>query len=214
MDQESLFLVLEPKESSSSSSSSSSHTAPVVTKNKSGVRSKYCSKYPRPSWEESALSSADQLTHLEEYLTKERLQNTLQTWSKLDKTDKLVKLVCFAEKYQTMHQLKQEEYTLLVIFFKDCMDKHKLCKIKDLVYDKELGKIVDIPSLVYHKSSNRFTLKYTDKRESTLKGLTPKKKKQRCNDTKKKHYCSSSSTTQKEEEDDDENDDDEAEGLT
>ena len=63
----------------------------------------------------------------------------------------------------------------LVIFFKDSLDKKKLCRVKDVIYDKINGIIKEIPSLTYTKSNKHFTLKNMDKRVSTLKSLAPKK---------------------------------------
>jgi hypothetical protein len=47
--------------------------------------------------------------------------------------------------------------------------------VKDVIYDKTTGEITSIPGIVYNKSTNHFTLKYSDKRVSTLKNLPPKK---------------------------------------
>jgi hypothetical protein len=59
---------------------------------------------------------------------------------------------------------------------KDCLDRKKLQRVKDVIYDKTLGEIKEIPALSYNKSSNHFTLKNLDaKRVSTLKSLPPKK---------------------------------------
>ena len=68
------------------------------------------------------------------------------------------------------------KFNQLIIFFKDCLDKKKLQKVKEVNYNKDTGEIKDIPALFYNKPSNHFTLKNLDKRISTLKGLPPKKK--------------------------------------
>jgi len=69
----------------------------------------------------------------------------------------------------------EEEVTLLTAFLKDSLDKKKLSRVKDVIYDKNNGTIKEIPALVYTKSSKHFTLKNMDKRVSTLKSLAPKK---------------------------------------
>ena len=43
------------------------------------------------------------------------------------------------------------------------------------LYDKDTGKILEIPSLIYSTSTKKFTLKRCEKRQSTLKSLAPKK---------------------------------------
>jgi hypothetical protein len=63
----------------------------------------------------------------------------------------------------------------MISFLKDCLDKKKLSRVKDVIYDKEKGIVKDIPALTYTKSNKHFTLKNLDKRVSTLKSLAPKK---------------------------------------
>ena len=60
-------------------------------------------------------------------------------------------------------------------FLKDSLDKKKLCKVKDVIYDKINGIVKEIPALTYTKTNKHFTLKNMDKRISTLKSLAPKK---------------------------------------
>ena len=71
--------------------------------------------------------------------------------------------------------MNEEECKLLSVFLKDSLDKKKLSRVKDVIYDKEAGIIKEIPALVYTKSNKHFTLKNIDKRVSTLKSLAPKK---------------------------------------
>ena len=68
-----------------------------------------------------------------------------------------------------------DEVKALTAFLKDCLDKKKLARVKDVIYDKDTGIVKDIPALVYTKSNKHFTLKNIDKRVSTLKSLAPKK---------------------------------------
>ena len=55
------------------------------------------------------------------------------------------------------------------------MDKKKLSRVKDVIYDKVNGVVKEIPALTYTKANKHFTLKNIDKRISTLKSLAPKK---------------------------------------
>jgi hypothetical protein len=116
------------------------------------------------------------LDSLDKFLENEKQNNSNEPWSKLDKTDKLKKLIIFAENYKTLNNLTEDEFDALVVFFKDCLDKKKLQRVKDVSYNKETGEIKDVPALFFNKPSNHFTLKNIDKRISTLKGLAPKKK--------------------------------------
>ena len=89
----------------------------------------------------------------------------------------MAKLEKFVEEYKSKNDINKEEEELLVTFLKDCLDKKKLQRIKDVTYDKANGIIKDIPGLFYIKSKKHFTLKNNDKRVSTLKSLGPKKTK-------------------------------------
>jgi hypothetical protein len=137
-------------------------------------------------WPES--KSSTDLANLDKFLENEKITNSNEPWSKLDKTAKIKKLAIFAENYKNNNNLSEDEYQQLVAFFRDCLDKKKLQRVKDVNYNKETGEIKDIPALHFNKPTNHFTLKNIDKRVSTLRGLTPKKKQGtakniKCNDS-------------------------------
>lgn len=116
------------------------------------------------------------LANLDKFLETEKINNSNEPWNKLDKTAKIRKLTTFADNYKITHNLTDEEYTKLLAFFRDCLDKKKLQRVKDVSYNKDTGEINDVPALCFIKPTNHFTLKNLDKRVSTLKGLAPKKK--------------------------------------
>lgn len=115
------------------------------------------------------------VTKLDSFLENEKQNSTNEPWCKLNKTIKTKKLEEFVVLYEEKHNLNKEESSLLLSFLKDCIDRKKLQKVKDVLYDKENGVIQDIPGLHYIKSNKHFTLKNIDKRVSTLKSLAPKK---------------------------------------
>lgn len=115
------------------------------------------------------------LDNLEKFLEIERSQNKVEPWCKLDKTLKTRKLLVFAEEYKEKNKLDPEETSLLIKFLKDCLNKKKLSRVKDVIYDKETGMVLEIPSLIYNKQVKHFTLKNTEKRVSTLKSLPSRK---------------------------------------
>jgi hypothetical protein len=119
--------------------------------------------------------TTNNLSNLDHFLENEKLNNVNEPWNKLDKTVKTKKLIEYVEVYKKTHNLEEEEEKVMVLFFKDCLDRKKLQRVKDVVYDKENGIIKDIPSLAYVKANKHFTLKNLDKRVSTHKCLTPKK---------------------------------------
>lgn len=119
--------------------------------------------------------SSNDLSNLEKFLEDEKNNNSNEPWCKLNKTIKTKKLLDFAETYRKEKTLDEDEAKLLTIFLKDSLDKKKLSRVKDVIYDKVTGIIKDIPALLYTKSKKHFTLKNVDKRISTLKSLAPKK---------------------------------------
>jgi len=119
--------------------------------------------------------SSNDLSNLEKFLENDKNNNKNETWSKLDKTVKTQKMTAFVDKYQSEKELNEEEKELMLSFLKSCLDRKKLQRVKDVVYDKTTGTIKDIPALSYNKSNKHFTLKNIDKRVSTLKSLPPKK---------------------------------------
>ena len=126
------------------------------------------------AWNEP--KSATNLSNLDKFLENEKISNSNEPWSKLDKTAKTRKLLTFAEKYRTEQNLSDAEYSKLVAFFKDCLDKKKLQRVKDVIYDKDTGEIKEVPALHFSKPTVHFTLKNIDKRVSTIRSLAPKKK--------------------------------------
>jgi hypothetical protein len=123
-------------------------------------------------------SSFNDLTYnaIDEILENEKIKNKSDPWNKLDKTVKIQKLHAFAEKYGKDNGLPVKEIKSLKQFFIGCLEKQKLQKTKDVVYDKEKKELVSIPSLHFNAESHNFTLKNMDaKRVSTIKSLTPKR---------------------------------------
>lgn len=120
--------------------------------------------------------SSSDLTNLEKFLEDDKINNQNEPWSKLDKTVKTKLLMSYAEEYSKKNNLTHEEDVSLRAFLRDCLDRKKLQRVKDVEYDKTSGEIKDIPSLAFNKTTSHFTLKNLDKqRVSTLKSLPPKK---------------------------------------
>ena len=131
-------------------------------------------KYPTPM-PPSAVDETE-ISKLEKFLEKEKGNSHNESWNKLDTGIKMQKLHAFAEHHGHENKLSVKEIKQLKMFFNDCLDKNKLKKTKDVVYDKSTGLIQSVPALAYNSTTRNFTLKNTDnKRVSTLKSLTPKK---------------------------------------
>jgi hypothetical protein len=121
----------------------------------------------------------NQVLNIDQLLEKEKLHNKTESWNKLDKTEKIQKLHTFAEKYGKDNAMALKDIKSLKYFFKECLEKNKLQKTKDVYYDKDTREIQSIPSLYFNQLNRNFTLKIIDaKRVSTLKSLTPKRPKE------------------------------------
>jgi len=118
----------------------------------------------------------ENMSNLDEFLEGEKKNNTGDPWTKLDKTSKLLKFNEFVYSYCIEHNYSGEDKTDMITVLSTNLDRKKLLKTKEVVYDKENGKIISIPSLHYNTTTKKFTLKRCDKRPSTLKSLAPKKK--------------------------------------
>jgi hypothetical protein len=120
-------------------------------------------------------SSSNELSNLDKFLENEKNNNVNEPWCKLNKTIKTKKIQEYIQLYKEENNLNDEESSILFLFLKDCIDRKKLQRVKDVIYDKQTGIIKEIPALCYVKSNKHFTLKNIDKRISTLKSLAPKK---------------------------------------
>ena len=82
----------------------------------------------------------------------------------------------FADRYGRDNVLPIKEVKMLKMFFIDSLEKGKLQKTKQVIYNKETNEITSIPALFFNSISRNFTLKILDnKRISTMKSLTPKR---------------------------------------
>jgi len=119
--------------------------------------------------------SSNDISNLDKFLEDEKNNNSNEPWCKLNKTVKTKKILEYVEIYKKEKNLEKDEEDILVTFLKECLDKKKLLRVKDVIYDKVNGIIKEIPALSYTKINKHFTLKNIDKRISTLKSLPVKK---------------------------------------
>jgi len=131
--------------------------------------------------------SSNNLSNLDKFLEDEKNNSKNEPWSKLNKTIKTQKILSYVENYKNEKKLSEEEEKLLTAFLKDCLDKKRLTRVKDVIYDKITGNIKEIPGLFYNKSNKHFTLKNLDKRVSTLKSLPSNKHKKSVSNTSDSH---------------------------
>lgn len=127
-----------------------------------------------------------QITNIESFLEKEKNINKKQHWSKLSKLSKKNKLIEYCDMYSEKHKLTENEKQQLKTFLLKSLERKKLQRVKDVIYDTETQMIINIPTLVLNKQTSRYTLKNLDKKVSTLKSLAPRKLKNKKKDKVKK----------------------------
>lgn len=127
------------------------------------------------------------LSALEDMLETEKQNNKLAAWNKLDKTSRVQKLHAFAEKYGREHGLPVKEIRNLKVFFTGALDKGRLNRAKDVVYDRDAREVKSVPALHFNNEAKAFTLRNLEdaKRVSTLKCLTPNRRTPSDEDTEK-----------------------------
>jgi len=129
--------------------------------------------------------ASQSMDNLDKFLENEKNSNENEPWCKLNKTIKIKKITEYViDIYKKQHELDDFESDNLVKFLKDCLDRKKLQRIKDVVYDKENGEIKEIPALTYVRTTKHFTLKNIEKRISTLKSLPQNKSNKNSNNHK------------------------------
>jgi len=101
----------------------------------------------------------------------EIIETPIMTWSKMDKATRIQKLNQYIEGvYREKHNLTKDEIIALKNYMKMNLDRKRLCKTKDVFYDKDAQIIRDIPGLQYRGEEiiqHRFTLKAPDKTNTT-----------------------------------------------
>lgn len=141
---------------------------------------KYKSMLLSGNTKDDVKETVENMSNLDIFLNDEKQTVTNEPWTKLDKTTKLQKFKEYVElnyKEETTDE-KNSLYRVLAIN----LDRKKLLKAKDVLYDKDTGVITSIPVLQFNPTTKKFTLKRCEKRQSTLKSLAPKKNRIKKND--------------------------------
>lgn len=104
---------------------------------------------------------------LANFLNDDMDKNRKGVWSKLTKTAKIMKLKKYMKDLGESHHLTTEEVTKTTNVIIKMVERKKLSKNNELVYNQENGNIETIPGLVFNQTTRNFTL-LSDK-PSTLK---------------------------------------------
>jgi hypothetical protein len=127
------------------------------------------------------------VTNIESFLEKEKTISKSQHWSKLSKLTKKNKLIQYCDNYSQKNNYTEDETKELVDFLLKALDRKKLQRVKDVIYDVETQSIINIPALSINKTTKKYTIKSLDKKVSTLKSLAPRKGKKVKDKEKKKN---------------------------
>jgi len=114
--------------------------------------------------------------NIDMFLEKERAVNQDKPWNKLGKNQKIQKITQYINKCTQEHKCTKEEKAELRLYLIKCLERKKLQRVKDVVYDSKAGIIKNIPGLSFDKIKRKFTLKKVDKKKSSLSKMAPKSK--------------------------------------
>ena len=113
--------------------------------------------------------------NIEEFLEKEKNLESKLPWNKLNKMKKYEKICIYINKFSEDKDISDRNKKELLSEIKTALNKKKLQRVKDVVYNKETGIIKNIPCIEYNSKENKLTLNLNEKKQSTLKSLAPKK---------------------------------------
>ena len=108
--------------------------------------------------------------NINDILDNEIETNKHKPWNKLAKNIKIKLLKKFADDYCKEKKYPENIKKNLISYFIKSLERKKLSKVKDIIYDCENNVIKSIPSLSYDNIKNKFTLRNnSDKKKSTVK---------------------------------------------
>ena len=113
--------------------------------------------------------------NIDKYLEQEQnKKKNIKPWSKLEKSTKLKKIYTYIENFYENFKMTELEKKDLKKYMRTCLERKKLQRIKDVIYEIKTGEIKDIPGLTFNEKNRKFILRKIDKKGSTLRNLAPK----------------------------------------
>jgi hypothetical protein len=115
----------------------------------------------------------DTTSNLNKFLDNEKDNVHNVDWNKMSKMNKLSKIDEYIIlKYPTISDEFKEK---VLKYLKDCIDKKKMNRVEDVLYDKAEGVIKKITELQINIQLKTYSYKNNERKKSTLKNLPPKK---------------------------------------
>ena len=116
-------------------------------------------------------------TKINSFLVDELNANKAETWTKLNKTQKILRLNAFVETIlKTRYNLSSNEIINAKNYLQKSIERKNISKAKEIVYNKEENFIINIPFLIFNEDTRIFILKKDDKHISTVKCLPQDKR--------------------------------------
>ena len=115
-------------------------------------------------------------SNIDKFLESESNENKLESWSKLNRTQKINRLEKYVDILKQKYDLQDKEEESTKIYLVKCLDRKCLTKSKEVTYDKEHNIITNIPYLIFNECDRIFLLRKDDKHISTIKSLPTDKK--------------------------------------
>lgn len=110
------------------------------------------------------------INSIDELFASQTPASELEPWSKIERSMKLRKLFQYAEKYGMETSMNPKDVKSLKTFFTSSLNKGRLLKIKEVVYNIDKGVIDTVPGLQYNTNTNNFTIRNVEtKHVSTVK---------------------------------------------
>ena len=103
-----------------------------------------------------APNNIDNISNIDSFLDNEKKTNEKKPWSKLSSALKLKKIQVFVEKYAIENEYNLLKKNNLFIYLNTQLQRKKLQRMKDVIYDPEKGIIKDIIGLTYNKTNLKF----------------------------------------------------------
>lgn len=104
-------------------------------------------------------SSQNNIDSLDQLLSQETVSNVADSWAKLDKTTRIKKLKTYVRTKMSVRMgLSDGESDKCLRYIVRNMDR-QLRRVRDVVYDKNLGEVMDIPAFEFNAKTRAFTMK-------------------------------------------------------
>lgn len=116
------------------------------------------------------ISDKTNTLNIDNILDNEIINNNKKPWNKLGHNIKVTLLKSYAKEYCKKNNLNDDIKKELIKYFLKCLERKKLTKIKEVLYDQDNNIIRNIPNLLFDASKYKFTLKASNNKKTKRKG--------------------------------------------